>query len=62
VPIRVGLLTVSDAGARGEREDTSGDQIAEWVANRGDQLVVRELVPDEVSRIVPTLIRWIDSA
>ena len=29
------ILTVSDAGARGERADTSGDAIQEWAGTRG---------------------------
>lgn len=58
--IRVAVLTVSDAGARGERADRSGDLIADWAAGRGYPLAARALVPDEVGRIVPVLLGWAD--
>ena len=60
-PLRVGILTVSDAGARGERPDRSGDQIAAWVSGRGDTLAERALVPDETGAIAGRLIDWSDS-
>src|SRR5947199_1842169 len=58
--LRVAILTISDAGARGERADTSGDKIAEWVRRRGYAEAARCLVPDEVNRIVGELLRWAD--
>src|SRR5690348_8091702 len=58
--MRVGILTISDAGARGERQDSSGDAIAAWVAQRGGEVVTRELVPDEVVQIVGKLTTWSD--
>lgn len=58
--MRIAVLTISDAGARGERQDTSGDAIAAWAGARGDVLAVRELVPDESARIVPLLCAWAD--
>lgn len=58
--MRVAILTVSDAGARGEREDRSGDVIAAWAAGRGDRVVDRLLVPDESDQIVPVLLGWCD--
>jgi molybdenum cofactor synthesis domain-containing protein len=60
VAIRLGILTVSDAGARGEREDRSGDAIAAWAAERGHEVAVRALVPDDTHRIVPVLLEWCD--
>lgn len=58
--MRIALLTVSDAGARGERADTSGDAIAAWVAVRGATLGARALVPDETERIAALLTAWAD--
>ncbi len=58
--MRVAILTVSDAGARGERADTSGDAIAAWAAERGAALVERTLVPDEPAQIGAVLRRWAD--
>lgn len=58
--IRVAVLTVSDAGARGDRADTSGEAIVEWSSSRGYQLAGRAIVPDETARIVPVLLEWAD--
>jgi molybdenum cofactor synthesis domain-containing protein len=59
--VRVAILTISDAGHRGERADTSGDAIAGWVSERGYQLAARALVPDETVEIVRTLLAWADA-
>lgn len=61
MPIRVAILTISDAGARGERADTSGDAIAAWAAGRGFAVAARALVPDETSRIAAQLAAWADA-
>jgi molybdenum cofactor synthesis domain-containing protein len=58
--VRVAVLTVSDAGARGERADTSGDRIAGWIAERGYQPAGRALVPDETLAITRALLEWCD--
>ena len=58
--MRVAILTISDAGARGERADTSGDAIADWVKARGYSLAARHLVPDDTIPIVSTLTEWCD--
>jgi len=58
--MRVAVLTISDAGARGERADGSGDAIATWVAERGYALAERALVPDDSVEIVRQLIGWCD--
>lgn len=58
--MRLAILTISDAGARGERADTSGDAIVAWAMARGDDVAARELVPDESARIVPLLCAWAD--
>ncbi|HEY2378426.1 MAG TPA: MogA/MoaB family molybdenum cofactor biosynthesis protein [Gemmatimonadaceae bacterium] len=58
--MRVGVLTVSDAGARGERADTSGDAIVAWAESKGYELAARTLVPDDVVPIATTLTDWSD--
>lgn len=58
--MRVGILTVSDGCARGEREDESGASIAAWCGARGYEVGVKEVVPDETSMIVPRLLDWSD--
>jgi molybdenum cofactor synthesis domain-containing protein len=60
MPIRIAILTISDAGSRGERPDASGDAIAEWAGAQGHSVAVRALVPDESSRIAPLLLQWCD--
>jgi molybdopterin adenylyltransferase len=59
--LRLAILTVSDAGSRGERADTSGDAIASWAAARGYALAARALVPDETARIAAALSEWADA-
>ncbi|MGD2045565.1 MAG: MogA/MoaB family molybdenum cofactor biosynthesis protein [Gemmatimonadota bacterium] len=58
--MRVGILTVSDGCARGEREDRSGARIASWCEERGHEITHREIVPDETAEIVPRLLDWAD--
>jgi molybdopterin adenylyltransferase len=59
--MRIAILTVSDAGARGEREDGSGDAIATWATQRGDSIAGRALVADDVTSIVSQLVSWCDT-
>lgn len=59
--MRIAILTISDAGARGERADTSGDAIARWAEAKGYELAVRELVPDNVVAIASRLTTWSDA-
>jgi molybdenum cofactor synthesis domain-containing protein len=58
--MRVAILTVSDAGSRGERKDTSGDAIADWVTDRNYQQVHRDIIPDVADQITTRLIEWSD--
>ncbi len=59
--MRLAILTISDAGSRGERADLSGDAIAAWAAERGYDVAVRMLVPDEPPAISGTLRQWADA-
>ena len=59
--MRIGILTISDLGAIGERADTSGDAIVEWAGAHGYEVVVRSVVTDETDRIAGKLARWADS-
>jgi molybdopterin adenylyltransferase len=54
------VLTVSDKGSRGEREDTSGDALEEGLRALGVAAVERAIVPDEADRIAAELRRWAD--
>ncbi|HXG42540.1 MAG TPA: MogA/MoaB family molybdenum cofactor biosynthesis protein [Dehalococcoidia bacterium] len=57
---RVGILTVSDLGARGLRPDTSGQAIREIISSLDAQIVRYEVVPDERDQIEDRLRRWAD--
>lgn len=58
--MRVAILTISDAGARGERKDTSGDEIEAWAKQHNHQVAARSLVSDETLDIVRALTTWCD--
>ena len=58
--MRVAILTVSDAGARGARTDTSGDAAAKWVDGINARLVERAIVADDTVAIVQQLLAWCD--
>jgi molybdopterin adenylyltransferase len=60
MPLRLAILTVSDACSRGERSDASGDLIASWARERGHGMTERALVPDETVRIAAILAEWAD--
>src|SRR5690348_9533362 len=57
----IAILTISDAGARGERADTTGDAIVEWAERQRHAIAHRDLVPDEVVAIVRRLTTWADN-
>ena len=55
----IGVLTLSDKGARGEREDESGRLLGEMVASLGS--VSRyQVIADEEETIVMMLSKWAD--
>lgn len=54
---RTAVVTVSDRGHRGEREDRSGDETAAIAASHGFKVVARSIVPDDRDAIVAELLR-----
>ncbi len=58
--MRAGVLTVSDKGARGEREDTAGAFLKERLEAAGFEVPLYQIVPDEYEEILVTLIDWSD--
>ena len=57
----VGILTMSDKGSRGEREDISGKVIGDIVTSTFDcKIVKREILPDEKDIIAKKLSEWSD--
>ncbi len=59
-PWAVGILTLSDKGARGEREDLSGAAIRELLDPAVFTVAAYEVIPDEREEIVAALVRWVD--
>ena len=57
---QVGVLTSSDAGARGEREDSSGAIIKDALAPPDYAVAEYAVVPDDQSVIERTLRTWAD--
>ncbi len=56
---KIGVLTLSDKGSRGEREDKSGPLLAEMVSGVGE--VVRyQIIPDDYETIILMLKNWSD--
>ncbi len=55
-----GILTISDKGSRGEREDKSGTAIKEMLATLNARLVKYDIVPDEREVISAKLVEWVD--
>lgn len=60
MPFRVGILTISDKGARGERQDTSGEAIRQLIATIGAAVERYRIVPDEREEIARCLRAWAD--
>ena len=58
--MRLAILTISTAGSRGERADTSGDAIEAWAAAHNHRVVARSMVGDDSNQIVGRLLEWSD--
>jgi molybdopterin adenylyltransferase len=56
----VGILTISDKGAVGERQDKSGEAIHGILSGINVSIVNYAIVPDEKEAIVEKLVRWAD--
>ena len=59
--LRIGILTISDRSARGEREDASGPALEAVVKTQGWLVERRDVLPDEQHTIEDRLILWADS-
>lgn len=55
------ILTISDKGSRGERQDTSGPQLQSQLANAGFRMVDYTIVPDQQELIRQTIKTWVDA-
>ena len=58
--LTVGVLTISDKGARGERQDKSGAVIREILPSIAARIVNYDVIPDEKEPIAAKLVTWAD--
>jgi len=56
--IKAVVITVSDRGARSQREDASGPAIARMLEAEGMEIVGRRIIPDEKEIIRQMLLEW----
>ncbi|MDZ7641216.1 MAG: MogA/MoaB family molybdenum cofactor biosynthesis protein [Desulfurivibrio sp.] len=54
------VLTTSDKGAKGKREDSSGPALRELLTEKGFKIVDHALVADRIAEISRVLLEWID--
>jgi len=59
--IKVGILTISDKGSRGEREDLSGKVIEEIIRKINGEVKYYQIIPDEKDIIQEELIKAVDN-
>ena len=57
---RAGVLTLSDKGSRGQREDRSGEILKNMLSDLGLSIDRYEIIPDEEELIRDMLISWTD--
>jgi len=55
-----GILTISDKGSKGERQDKSGEAIREILSKMGARIVNYDIIPDEKELIAEKLVNWAD--
>ena len=60
IPLDAAVLTASDKGSRGEREDKSGTAIRELLTSAGYEIAGHGIVPDEKEDIMRELTLWAD--
>jgi molybdenum cofactor synthesis domain-containing protein len=61
-PIRAAVVTISDKGYTGQREDVSGPLLARLLRDMGAEVVRQTIVPDEREEIVRLLVTLADEA
>jgi molybdopterin adenylyltransferase len=59
--IRAGVITISDKGSRGEREDKSGQEIITMLSDIGVDIIHTKIIPDEKDQITEVLIDYADT-
>lgn len=59
--INAAILTISDLGSQGKRQDTSGETITTILLDHSIQIISKEIVPDEIAPIQHKLVQWAES-
>lgn len=57
---RAGVITASDKGSKGEREDLSGPAICELIQKEGYQVISRKVLPDDEEALYEEMVRLAD--
>jgi len=58
--INAGVITISDKGSRGEREDKSGQEVVSMLKDMGVNITRTTIIPDEKDKIKDVLIDCAD--
>ena len=58
--MKAAIITASDRGARGEREDASGKLLREMLENVGVEVPYHRIVPDEMEALANTMVALAD--
>ena len=54
------VITVSDAGASGEREDTSGATLVQLLRDIGAEIITTKILSDDLDPLIESLIHYAD--
>ena len=57
---KTAIVTMSDLGSQGLREDRSGEELARRLGAEGYEICSRSVIPDECDRIKETLVKLCD--
>lgn len=58
---KVGIITASDKGAAGQREDLSGPLIRKMIEQSGYEVIATSIVPDERKLLADEMINMVDN-
>jgi molybdenum cofactor synthesis domain-containing protein len=60
--LRVAIITLSDKGSQGEREDVSGKKIIDFITEMNGIIVTYEVIPDEADELKNLLMSLADGS
>lgn len=60
LPLDTAIITASDKGSKGERQDTSGDKVEEMLKEAGYTIFDRTILPDEQSELEAKMKEYAD--